>query len=218
MNNVVRLVDSNGTIVTIAGNGVAGYNGDGGESTAFDPTQGGLLNKPYGLAIDKAGNLYIADHGNHAIRIVSPSAVINTFAGNYILNFGYSGDGGVANVSQLYYPTDVAVDSSGQVYIADYGNYVIRQVTTDGNIHTYAGSDLNGYSGDGGAARIWRHCMSPLGSRWIHPATCTFRNTATVTSARWQAGPAAQAARSPPSRVTEFSASAATAAPRPRRN
>ena len=154
MNNVVRLVDTNGIIKTIAGNGVAGYNGDGGGSTAVDPTVGGMLNNPYGLAVDKKGNLYIADHGNHAIREVTPAATITTFAGNYVYNFGYSGDGFPATLSQLYYPTDVAVDSSGNVYIDDYGNFVIRQVTTDGNIHTYAGSDVNGYSGDGGVAAL----------------------------------------------------------------
>ena len=151
MNNVVRLVTPDGTIVTIAGNGVAGYSGDGGGSTAVDPTTQGMLNHPYGLALDKNGNLYIADNGNHAIRIVSPGASISTFAGNQTYNFGYAGDGAAATLAQLTYPTDVAVDSSGNVYIADYGNFVIRQVTTDGVIHTYAGNNTPGYSGDGGA-------------------------------------------------------------------
>jgi sugar lactone lactonase YvrE len=110
-----------------------------------------MLNHPYGLAVDKKGDLFIADNGNHAIREVTPDGNIETFAGNQTFNFGYSGDGGPANFSQLTYPTDVAVDSSGNVYIADYGNFVIRQVTTDGTIHTYAGNNTIGFSGDGGA-------------------------------------------------------------------
>jgi uncharacterized protein (TIGR03437 family) len=151
LNNVVRLVTPDGIISTIAGNGVAGYAGDGGNATGVDPAASGMLTNPYGIALDKNGNLYIADNGNHAIRIVSTAGVINTFAGNQTYNFGYSGDGSAANLGQLDYPTDVAVDSSGNVYIADYGNFVIRQVTTDGLIHTYAGNNTNTFSGDGGA-------------------------------------------------------------------
>ncbi len=152
LNNVVRMVSPAGIISTVAGNGVAGYSGDGGPATAVDPTIQGMLTNPYGVAVDKKGNLYIADNGNHAIRIVTMDGNINTFAGNQTFNFGYSGDGSPANQGQLDFPTDVAVDTNGNVYIADYGNFVIRQVTTDGNIHTYAGNDTNGYSGDGAGA------------------------------------------------------------------
>jgi sugar lactone lactonase YvrE len=152
LNNVVRLVTPNGLINTIAGNGVAGYFGDGGQSTGLDPGIGGILNHPYGIAVDKNGNLYIADNGNHAIRQVTALGIISTFAGNQTYNFGYSGDGAAANLGQLYFPTDVAVDGSGNVYIADYGNFVIREVTTDGLIHTIAGNDTMGFSGDGDVA------------------------------------------------------------------
>jgi uncharacterized protein (TIGR03437 family) len=151
LNNVVRKVDSKGIISTVAGNGLPGYSGDGGSATGVDRINGGMLTHPYGLAVDKQGNLYIADNGNHAVRRVTTDGNINTFAGNQTFNFGYSGDGAAANLGQLYFPTDVAVDSGGNVYIADYGNFVIRQVTTDGNIHTFAGNNANTFAGDGGA-------------------------------------------------------------------
>lgn len=151
LNNAVRLVTPDGTINTIAGNGLAGYNGDGGGATAVDPINGGILNHPFGLAVDKKGVLYIADNGNQAVRAVTPDGNINTFAGNQTFNFGYSGDGAVANQSQLTFPTDVAADSSGNIYIADYGNFVIREVTTDGIIHTIAGNNTNTFAGDGGS-------------------------------------------------------------------
>ncbi|HEY3839705.1 MAG TPA: SBBP repeat-containing protein, partial [Bryobacteraceae bacterium] len=152
LNNVVRMVNLAGVITTVAGNGLPGYSGDGGGATAADPTIAGMLTNPLGLAVDKSGNLYIADNGNHAIRRVTTDGNINTFAGNQVYSFGYSGDGAAATSAQLDFPTDVAIDSSGNVYIADYGNFVIRQVTKDGNIHTYAGNDINSFAGDGAAA------------------------------------------------------------------
>jgi uncharacterized protein (TIGR03437 family) len=146
MNNVVRKVTTDGVINTIAGNGTPSYTGDGGAATQA------TLHNPLGLVLDKKGNLYIADNFNHAVREVTPDGNINTFAGNYILSFGFTGDGGPATAAQLTYPTDVAIDSSGNIYIADYGNFMIRQVTTDGIIHSYAGTNVNGFSGDGGNA------------------------------------------------------------------
>ena len=146
-NNVIRIVTPDGNINTFAGTGTAGYTGDSG------PAYGGgaSLNNPLGVAVDKKGNVYIADNLNHAIREVS-GGIINTFVGLTGWSFGYSGDGGPANQAQIYLPTDITVDSSGNIYICDFGNYVIRQVTTDGNIHTYAGNNADGYAGDGGAA------------------------------------------------------------------
>jgi sugar lactone lactonase YvrE len=152
LNNVVRMVNLAGIISTVAGNGVPGYSGDGGGATAVDPTFTGMLTNPLGIAVDKQGNLYIADNGNHAIRRVTTDGNINTFAGNQVYSFGYSGDGAAATSAQLDFPTDVAIDSTGNLYIADYGNFVVRQVTTDGNIHTYAGNDVNSFAGDGAAA------------------------------------------------------------------
>jgi uncharacterized protein (TIGR03437 family) len=151
MNNVVRKVDKSGNISTVVGNGQAGYSGDGYPALPVDPTlPPPELNHPYGVAVDKTGNLYIADNGNHAVRIVTTDGNINTFAGNQTFSFGNSGDGGKANQGQLNFPTDVAVDSSGNVFIADYGNYLIREVTTDGILHTYAGNKTAAFSGDGG--------------------------------------------------------------------
>ncbi|HEX3877472.1 MAG TPA: hypothetical protein VHW24_10830, partial [Bryobacteraceae bacterium] len=135
---------SNGTISTVAGNGTASYSGDGGSAT------GASLNTPVGLALDKAGNLYIADEGNNAVRMVTPGGTISTIAGRGTQ--GYSGDGSAATAAQLNGPQGVAVDSAGNVYIADTLNDVIRQVNSKGVIVTIAGSGFPGYSGDGGPA------------------------------------------------------------------
>jgi len=119
-NNRVRLI-SGGTITTYAGNGTAGFAGDGSAAT------NAKLNDPIGLALDSSGNLYIADAGNNVIRKVTTSGTISTIAGNNTA--GYSGDGGVATSAQLNDPVAVAVDSSGNVYIADANNFVIRMIS-----------------------------------------------------------------------------------------
>jgi len=140
-NNVVRKV-SNGVISTFAGSGLQGYVGDGGQATAAG------LHGPLGLAFDAAGNLYIADSGNHAVRIVTPGGVISTFAGNG--NLGDTGDGGLAINAQMANPYGVAVDASGNVDISDSGADRIRQVSPAGVITTIAGNGTAGYAGDGG--------------------------------------------------------------------
>lgn len=141
-----------GDINTFAGQNItgAGYNGDGGQSFSA------LLNNPNGVTLDPAGNLYIADTDNCAIRKVVPSGIISTVAGDGT-GCGYpsySGDGGPAIQAKLNYPKSVAFDSTGNMYIADTGNCVIREVLTNGNIYTIAGDNSTGcgYSGDGGAA------------------------------------------------------------------
>ncbi|MGF6352999.1 sugar lactone lactonase YvrE, partial [Paenibacillus sp. 4624] len=143
-NQRIRKVDPTGEISTLAGNGISGYSGDGVAATS---TQ---LKNPYGVAVDGSGNVYIADYGNQRIRKVDPTGEISTLAGNGIS--GYSGDGGAATLAQLNSPTGVAVDSSGNVYIADSGNNGIRKVDKEGKISTFAGTGTAGYSGDGGAA------------------------------------------------------------------
>jgi large repetitive protein len=141
----IRKVDaSTGVISTVAGNGTAGYNGDNIAATSAE------LYQPYGVAVDGAGNLYIADQYNHRIRKVTPDGIIATVAGNGTL--GTSGDGGAATSAELYYPESVTLDAAGNLYIADRGNPRIRKVTPDGFITTVAGNGIPGYSGDGGPA------------------------------------------------------------------
>ena len=144
-NNVIRMVNPAGIISTFAGNGTAGYS-DGVAATAAE------LNGPEGLAIDGAGNVYIADRNNSAIRMVNSLGIISTVAGNTIS--GYSGDGGLATAAELNYPNGVATDASGNLYISDSGNNLIRKVNSLGIISTFAGSTAgSGYnSGDGGQA------------------------------------------------------------------
>lgn len=138
-----------GTIATVAGNGTVGYAGDGG------PATNGELASPAGVAVDGAGDLFIADFWNSLIRKVSADGTITTVAGlvtNGSVSWGYSGDGGAATDAQLDAPSAVAVDGAGNLFIADSANYCIRRVDTNGIITTTAGNGTNGYSGDGGAA------------------------------------------------------------------
>lgn len=147
-NCLIREV-SGGTISTFAGvsptaGPTCGYSGDGGAATSAQ------LSYPTGVAVDSAGNVYIAEVGNSIVRKVTVnSGTISTFAGNRILGAGYSGDNGPATKAQLDYPTDVAVDSAGNVYIADEYNSRIRKVNPSGIISTYAGNGDSGYEGDG---------------------------------------------------------------------
>ena len=145
-NQVIREVAAaTGIIATVAGNGTQGYSGDGGPAISAE------LLCPAGVAVDRSGNLYIADTCNRAIRKVAATGIIATVAGNGTP--GYSGDGGPAAGAELEYPTGVAVDGSGNLYIADYGDNKIRKVTAaTGIITTVAGTGIYGYSGDGGPA------------------------------------------------------------------
>ena len=140
----VRMVTPAGVISTVAGNGTGGFSGDGGAAT------GAELLYPYGVVVDSSGNLYIADSENQRIRKVTAAGIISTIAGNGTA--GYSGDGGAATSAELNYPSRVAADSSGNVYIADLYNNRVREVTPGGIISTVAGNGTAGYSGDGGAA------------------------------------------------------------------
>ena len=128
-NNRVRMI-SGGTITTVAGNGTAGYKGDNAAATSAE------LSDPVGVAVDSSGNLYIADAANNVVRKVA-NGTITTIAGSNSAGAGYSGDGAGATGAQLSDPVAVAVDSSGNVYIADGGNNVIREVS-GGNISTVA--------------------------------------------------------------------------------
>ena len=145
--NNVRKVDATGIISTVAGGGGAyGFAGDGGPATKA------LLGDPTGIAVDKSGNLYIMDTGNNRVRMVNASdGNISTIAGTGAV--GGSGDGGLATKATFNYPTNIAIDSAGNLYIADQNNVAIRRISTSGIITTVAGTNGQwGYGGDGGQA------------------------------------------------------------------
>jgi type IX secretion system substrate protein/NHL repeat-containing protein len=168
-NYLVRKVNTAGIIITIAGDTTGagtgsngGYSGDGGLATNAQ------LGLPDGVAVDKSGNVYIADEQNFRIRMVNTAGIISTFAGNGTQ--GYIGDGGQATLAELGVPRDIAVDTAGNIYIADGDNNVIRKVSTAGIITTVVGTGYGapgfpgyplpggGFSGDGGsptAAELW---------------------------------------------------------------
>ncbi len=142
--NRVAKIDSNNNIVTVAGTGFPGYDGDNKAATTA------RLQSPAGLAFDSAGNLYIADQGNHRVRKVTADGIIHTVAGNGTAAF--SGDGGSATAASLNRPMSVAADSKGNLYIADTLNNRIRKVDAAGNISTFAGDGAIGRGPDNVAA------------------------------------------------------------------
>lgn len=142
-NHRIRKIDAGGNISTVAGDGTSGFSGDGGAAMAAQ------LNSPAGIAFDSVGNLYIVDTDNHRIRKVDTKGNISTLIGDG--NQGFSGDGSLAINAKLNEPTAVCFDSSGNLYIADSGNNVIRKLES-GKISTVAGNNNAGFSGDGNAA------------------------------------------------------------------
>ena len=143
-NNRVRKIDLTGKISTIAGNGTAGYCGDGG------PAVSACLNGPIGVTYDSLGNLYISDRNDNVVRKVDTGGTIVTFAGNGTA--GYCGDGGPAISACLNGPRGLKFDSSGNLYIVDGFNHRVRKVDSAGNINLVAGNGKNTFSGDGGPA------------------------------------------------------------------
>jgi sugar lactone lactonase YvrE len=140
----VRKVTPAGVITTVAGNGTFGFSGDGGPATAA------ALNNPNGLAVDTSGNVFIADTFNSRVRKVTPAGIISTVAGTGVA--GFSGDGGPATAAEINAPTSLAIDSIGNLFIADRSNQRIRKVTPAGIISTVTGTGTAGFSGDGGLA------------------------------------------------------------------
>jgi uncharacterized protein (TIGR03437 family) len=140
---VVR-IDSNKVVWVVAGNGAVGSIGDGG------PAKSAEMSVPAGLAVDASGNLYIADSALNRVRVVGSDGVIRNFAGTG--QTGSTGDGGPATAATLYNPSAIAFDSSGNLYIADTGNNIIRMVTPGGTISTFAGNRGKGNGGNGGLA------------------------------------------------------------------
>jgi len=142
--NRVAKIDSNNNIITVAGTGFPGYDGDNKAATSAQ------LTSPAGIAFDASGNLYIADQGNHRVRKVTPDGVIHTVAGNGTA--GFSGEGSSATSASLNRPMSVASDSKGNLYIADTLNNRIRKVDASGIITTFAGDGGQGRGPDNVAA------------------------------------------------------------------
>jgi sugar lactone lactonase YvrE len=165
----IFIADDGACVIWIAGEGndfeiyagtygTCGYGGDGGAATSAQ------LGNPGDLALDGAGNLYIADTANNIVRMVDRNGNISTVAGNVDSPAGFSGDHGAATIAQLNAPTGVALDNAGNLYIADENNSRIRKVDLAGIITTVAGSNQSGYSGDGGLATSAK-LHRPLGVR-----------------------------------------------------
>lgn len=145
-NCCIRKINSGGTITTIAGTpGVAGYGGDGGAATSA------TLDTPAAIALDAAGNLYIADGGNNRVRMVNTSGMMSTIAGNG--GAGLSGMAGAATAASIGAPGGVATDAAGNVYVSAPAEHRVLKVdAATGNIHVFAGNGTAGYGGEAGAA------------------------------------------------------------------
>lgn len=143
-NDRIRKVDTNGIVTTFAGRFGGTFSGDGGPAT-----EAGMFDVA-GVAVDSAGNVYIADMDNNRIRKVDTTGKISTVAGNG--NYGYTGDNVSATQTALSSPAAVAVDAAGNVYIGDLFNHRIRKVNAQGIISTLAGTGVAGANGDGGLA------------------------------------------------------------------
>jgi DNA-binding beta-propeller fold protein YncE len=152
-----RSIPSADFMTTIAGNGTIGYGGDGGAANQAS------LSSPTGVAVDLAGNVYIADRVNNRIRkVAAGSGIISTIVGTGVV--GYNGDGGPANAAELNNPSGVAVDGSGNIYIADAGNHCIRKITANsGIITTIAGTGIVGFNGDAAAIATAAKLSNPTG-------------------------------------------------------
>jgi sugar lactone lactonase YvrE len=142
--NKVFRITPRGIMTTVAGSGVKGYDGDGGDARSAK------LNNPAGVNHDRLGNLFITDSGNMVIRKVAPTGAITTVAGNGTQ--GDTGDGGPAINAQMDLPEHVVVDAEENLFVAEYGGNRVRRVAADGTISTVAGTGLQGYAGDGGPA------------------------------------------------------------------
>lgn len=143
-NRKIRKVSPLGIITTVGGTGLSGYTGDGGLATAAK------INCCF-MTVDNTGNIFFSDSLNH-VRKINTAGIITTFAGTGVM--GYSGDGGPANLATLNHPVNLVTDATGNLYVSDYGNSVIRKITPAGIITTYAGNGTSGYTGDGGMASL----------------------------------------------------------------
>ncbi len=144
--NRIRKINTAGIITTIAGTGVAGYNGDGIAATSAK------LNYPVGIVADGSGNVYFSDFSNNRIRKINPSGIISTVGGNGVS--GFSGDGAAATSANINSPAGLVIDNSGNLFFADYANKRIRKINTSGIISTIAGNGILGSTGDGRQATL----------------------------------------------------------------
>jgi hypothetical protein len=145
-NNRIRKINSDGIINTVAGIGTGATifsvdSGDGGAATAAS------LYGPSGLTFDKAGNLYFTEYYGNTIRKINTLGIITTIAGNDTL--GFRGDGGMAIKAEFHNPTDITIDTVGNLDISDQGNQRIREIYIDGTINTISGDGTYGFNGDG---------------------------------------------------------------------
>ena len=155
-NNRVRKIAADGTITTVAGTGVAGFSGDGG------PAAAAMLNQPYGLALDAAGNLFIADLGNARVREITANGNIQTVAGGGSVPAGATALGGPALDATFVAPRDVALDPDGTLYISDFGANIVYRVSPTGTLTVLAGTGTAGYSGDASSSNL-AQLNSPAG-------------------------------------------------------
>lgn len=139
-NHMIRRVTANGIVTTYVGNTTGGFVNGTGTTASFSSMQG--------IAIDASGNLYVADSGNQVIRKVAVGGIVTTFAGS-----GVAGaDNGPAATASFNAPAGVALDAAGNVYVADFGNKMIRKISTTGIVSTLAGNGTTGYNNGVGAA------------------------------------------------------------------
>ena len=200
----IRRVDSKGIITTIAGTGALGFTGD------HVPAVAARISRPFGVALDRAGSVFISDSYNNRIRRVDARGVITTVAGTGM--FGYGGDNGPAIQAELRRPYGVAVDNAGNLYVADQGNNRVRRVNAQGIITTVAGNESGVTAGTTGR-QFKRSCAAPLAWQRTAPATSFSPMARTTASAGWML-------REPssPSQETAMRVTVATGALRSRRN
>ncbi len=143
-NNLVRKITPDGTVSTLAGSGTHGAADGTGTAASF--------NNPFGVAVDAAGNVYVADEGNNLIRKITPGGVVTTFAGNGTIG----GTDGSATAASFNYPQGIAIDAAGNIYVSDSDNNKVRKITPAGLVSTIAGSGAIGAGdGQGGAATFY---------------------------------------------------------------
>ena len=171
-NNRIRAIAANGTIATVAGTGTAGESGDGGLATAA------TLNAPAGITVDTVGNLYVADTGNQVARRIDPKGIITVVAGTSGTS-GFAGDGGAGTGGELSGPSGLAVDPSGNLYLADPNEQRVRRLTTETSAATWWVSDAT--VNHSGVTYAWD--FTPLTATAIGKVAITLTSTTTTGSA-----------------------------------